>query len=640
MFPHVIAQLAPRPKVRTLDWAIAHARNEFGEHYSHSVYPHIGAPGGPFDSLDCSQYFTIWLQWASRLGKTFLAQVAALKLAHTNPCPMMFASVDEKLATEVTARTYKMLELCRPLRDNLLPKNRRRQNFVDLRDCRMSIAWSRSVSTLADKPVKFGHANEVDKWEQTSTSTEADPLKLFTDRFKQFPIYKRIIESTPAMKQTSRVERGRLGSTNCTYWVPCPHCGKYQTLTMDNLIWNKLDGKSDKALALTTARYICHHCKGAIYDNHRGQMMRSGVWIPEGCGCDDDWAKDCARAWKEPDAPHWNGWKDSPWITGAPLRDGRDAGYQLSSLYALARTWGEIAEEWVGSQRNPQNLRNFVNQWLAQTWEIASRKETWEKIGERLADQGAPRGIVPAWASLLTSAIDRQGRDGGKFPWIVLAWGPGHRCHVVSYGEEDTLEQVESKVIKVSYPHADGGRPLPVSYALCDSGYRPDGVYEFCVRMIGQGFEVWPAKGSNTSLNSDYSWSELGKNTSMPGMRIVMVDTIRSQLWLESRIFDTSEPRTTTIHAGSVGEHQDFLEQLLNDAPVDQLDSHNNARESWQRIDKSLPNDYRDVWRYAWVAMRIFQGDRDVLPRRYDPPRENPVESRSTGRIRELRIRR
>jgi phage terminase large subunit GpA-like protein len=362
------------------------------------------------------------------------------------------------------------------------------------------------------------------------------------------------------------------------------------------------------------------------------------VWVPEGCTVDGEWAMECARAWKEPGGPHWQGWKNSPWVLGTPLRDGRDAGYQLSSLYALARTWGEIAEEWVGCQRNAQNLRNFINQWLAETWELASRKETWEKIGERLIDHGTPRGTVPVWASLLTCAVDRQGRDGGKFPWIVLAWGPGFRCHVVSYGECDTFDEIEA-VLKTNFPHADGGNPLRIAYTLFDSGYRPDGVYEFCVRMIGQGFECWPAKGSNTALNSDFQWSTLGDNTSMPGMRLVIVDTIRSQLWLENRLFDVSEPKNTTIFAASVGDHQDFLEEVLNDAPVDQLDSRNNSRESWQRINESLPNDMRDVWRYAWEAMLIAQGGREPMPRRYQPPAKSN-EPRQQGRIRELRIRR
>jgi phage terminase large subunit GpA-like protein len=623
--------------MRMLDWAVQFARNEFGQQYSHNTYPHIGAPGGPFDAIDCTQYMTIWLQWASRLGKTFLGQVAMMKLAHTDPCPMMFASVDEKLATEVTARTYRMLELCQPMRERLLPKNRRRQNFVDLRDCRMAIAWSRSVSTLADKPVKFGLANEVDKWEQASTSSEADPLKLFTDRFKQFPIYKRIIESTPAMKSTSRVERGRLGSTNCHLWVPCPHCGEYQVLKMEHLVWDKLDGgKSDKTLALQTARYVCPHCKGEARDNHRGAMMRAGVWCPEGCTVDNEWARECAKAWKVPGAPFWQGWKDSPWIKGTPARDGRDAGYQLPSLYALARGWGEIAEEWVGSQKNPQNLRNFINQWMAETWELASRKETWEKIAGRLIDQGSPRGVAPLWASMLTAGVDRQGREGGKFPWIVLAWGPGNRCHVVSYGECDTFEGIEA-VLKADYPHADGGNPLRIAYTFFDSGYRPDGVYEFSLRMLNQGIQCWPVKGSNTALSSDFQWSTLGENTSRPGMRYCMIDTIRSQLWVESRIFDVAEPRITTIHADSTHAHQDFIEQVLNDAPVEGLDSRNNARESWQRINEGLPNDWRDTWRYAWCGLLNATGGRDVLPRKYrEPP---PAEPEQPGRIRTLKIR-
>lgn len=617
MFPTVIQQFAPRPHVRTLDWAVAHARNEFGDPYSHSTYPHIGAPGGPFDAIDCSQYFTIWLQWASRLGKTFLGQVAAMKIAACNPCPMMFASVDEKLATEVTARTYKMLEKCRPLEACLLPKHRRRSNFVDLRDCRMSIAWSRSVSTLADKPVKFGHANEVDKWEQASTSTEADPLKLFSDRFKQFPIYKRIIESTPAMKSSSRIERGRLGSTNCQLWVPCPHCGAYQSLKMEHLIWDKTEsGKSDKAVALQTARYVCPHCNGECQDFHRPQMMRLGVWVPEGCGVDNEWARECAKAWREEGAAHWAGWKESPWIKGTPARDGRDAGYQLSSLYALARTWGEIAEEWVGCQRNPQNLRNFINQWMAETWELASRKETWEKVGDRLIDAGYPRHVVPSWASMITVGIDRQADD--RFPWKVTAWGPSDgedRCHTVAYGECFSFEELAAQVIRPTYSHADGGSALRIAFGLFDSGHKPHGVHEFCLQMQAEGYAIYPCKGSPNAMPSEFSVSELGKNTAMPGAKLVLIDTIRSQVWLESRLFPKGDARVTTIHAGSLGDHQDFLEQVLNDAPVEGLDSHNNVRESWDRINENIPNDFRDCWRYSWVARLLATGGRPLMPR-------------------------
>ena len=640
MFARAIANFRPRPRIRTLDWARENVQTHEGRPYDAMAYPHLGAPGGPMDAFDCPQYLTIWLQWASRLGKTFFGQCAQLKSADTDPCPMMFASADEKLATEVTARSYRMLDLCPPLRGQLRPKSRRRQSLVDLDNCRIYVAWARSVSTLADKAVRIGHANEIDKWEHTSTSKEADPLELFADRFKEFPTHKKIFESTPATKHTSRIERGRLGSTNAAYFVPCPECRRYQVLRMDRIKWDKSDaGKSDKDLARNTARYICQHCEAELRDEHRGPMMRAGVWIPEGCGCDDEQAREAAEAWRQPDRPAWRGWSESDWITGTPARNGRDYGSQLGSIVALSLSWGEIAAKWVEVQRNPQNFRNFVNQWLGETWEIVSRKETWEKVGERLVDAGSPRGVVPLWASLLTCAVDRQGRDGGKFPWIVLAWGPENRCHVVCYGECDTFDQVEQQVIKATYPHADGRATLRISYALCDSGFVPLGVYEFCIRLIKQGFDVWPAKGSNTAMNSDFAWSTLGENTSMPGMRMVMVDTIRSQLWLESRLFDDTERRQTTIHSGSIGEHEDFLVQILNDAAVSSTDSHNNARESWKRIDESIPNDYRDVWRYAWCARQIFQGGRDILPRTYTAPHVQE-SAKDTGRIRQLRIRR
>jgi phage terminase large subunit GpA-like protein len=603
VFPAVIAQFAPRPHVRTLDWAAEHARNEFGDPYSHNQYPHIGAPGGPFDALDCSQYFTIWLQWGSRLGKTFLAEVALMKLADTNPCPMMFASVDEKLATEVTARTYRMLELCRPLRECLLPKNRRRQNFVDLRDCRMSIAWSRSVSTLADKPVKFGHANEVDKWDQASTSTEADPLKLFSDRFKQFPIYKRIIESTPAMKQSSRIERGRLGSTNCMYWVPCPHCGVYQTLKMENLIWDKTDtGKSDKTVALQTARYRCPHCQGEALDNHRGLMMRAGVWVPEGCEVDSEWAKECARAWKEPNNSHWTGWKDSPWVKGTPLRDGRDAGYHLSSLYALARTWGEIAEEWVGCQKSPQNLRNFVNQWLAETWATREQQDTWERLGNRIIS-GTPRYAVPVECQLITLGGDIQ---NDRVVYVVEAWGESNRSHTLDYGEVGSLADL-LPVLERPY-HREGGGSLYVELALIDSGFHPKDVYQFCKRMANKGRKVWPCKGSSTALNAPYRKSVLGEDTLAPGAPIVHVDTLTTQDWIAHQL--TLDPKKdggfNTLFHDSLGNHQYFLEQLLNETCVQKLTTTNTTKEVWERIDDSLPNDFRDCKRYAFAGKLLL----------------------------------
>ena len=201
--------LKPTPRSRHLSWFRQHAHNVDGHPYSAESYPHLGAPGGPLDALDAPSVRKIWLQFASRLGKTFIGQCASMKKADSNPGPMIFGSSVEKVAVEVVERTYKMLEhspkVCRQLR----PKSRRRQSCIDFDACQMYVSWSRSVSTLADKEAEFGHANEIDKWEHLATSKEADPLKLFLDRFKNRPHHKVILESTPTVKGKSRVEAGR-----------------------------------------------------------------------------------------------------------------------------------------------------------------------------------------------------------------------------------------------------------------------------------------------------------------------------------------------------------------------------------------------------------------------------------------------
>ena len=61
-----------------------------------------------------------------------------------------------------------------------------------------------------------------------------------------------------------------------------------------------------------------------------------------------------------------------------------------------------------------------------------------------------------------------------------------------------------------------------------------------------------------------------------------------------------------SLFQGSLGEHQDFLEQLLNDGPVGSVAKDGNYRERWERLDPHVPNDYRDAWRYAFAALKLL----------------------------------
>ncbi len=628
--------LEPAPKTTSLQWFCEHITDDKGRPYDHGKYPHLGAPGGPCDALDDPRVRNIWLQFASRGGKTFFGEAMQIYLAATNPGPMMFASKDEKLATEVVQRTYKILAHG-PLKDELLPPRLRRQDRIDLRYSQIFVAWSRSDSTLADKPVRWGHANEIDKWEHVGASSnnaaEGDPLKLFADRGKEFPSRKFIYESTPRVKGTSRVESGRLQSTNCQYHVPCPHCKKYQRIKMGDgknpggIVWDHNEvGKSDSDLARRTARYVCEHCQQEILDHDRTWMMRHGVWCPEGCTVKHDEALRIATAHfvrffgarggdgaAVTDGYQWRGWANASWIEGTPARDGLNAGYQFASLCAVPiQSWGEIAAEFIESKKKAGSLRNFVNQWLAETWEEVRNRTTWEKLGERLISE-VPSRLVPATASLLTVGIDRQ---GDHCVYIVDAWGPDATSHTVEYGEAVNLEWIRDNVLLKKYTCQGGGELSPVM-TLVDSGFQPHIIHSFCIASRQLGISILPCRGSSVAMNTDYAVVKLGKDTSAPGQWLCHVDTMRTQSWIESQLHGIrrGDPGAHTVYKASLEHHQDMLEQLLNDAAEMSLDARNNDRESWNRVNTSIPNDLRDSRRYGYVAMLIATHGAPIRPR-------------------------
>lgn len=618
----------PSPTIRTLQWSVENIINDQGRPYDHAAYPHLGAPGGPMDAFDDPRTRTISLQWATRLGKTFFGQVALLKTADTDPAPMMFASSVEKLAKEGVQRVYASCHQKNRLNDLLLRNQReQKQDLVEFRGCRVFVAWARSVSTLADKNCKVGHAGEYDKWEHQSTSKEAHPHKLFDDRFKDYQAVRKIIyEGTPTVKGRSPIERKRIAGTNSNYHVPCPHCKKYQTLefgkdTEHGIKWDRDEaGRHDPEIAYRTARYVCRHCGESCHDHHRAWMMRRGVWCPEGAEIDHDAAFEMADSGivhGNVQGKTWEGWRNASWITGTPARDGADASYHLSSLYALSLGWGDVAKEFVVSKDVPQSLRNFVNQWLGETWEIVERKQTWEELGERIIVK-TPRRVVPEGFAMVTAGIDKQ-QD--HYVYVVDAWKEGRTSHTLLYGTCGDLEELRRDVIDMKFPHADGGKHLSVACALIDARFRPHDTYLFCKELLGKGRAVYPSFGSGSSLNAMYRKVALGKDSAMPGLPAIHVDTISTQDWLEKQLHDAipGDSGATTLYNGSLADHQDFLVQLLNDGLVAKLDAQNYTKEVWQRIDESVPNDYRDAKRYAAVGFLVALRGSKVNPRKTKP---------------------
>ncbi len=635
LFEDELAQLEPAPRLRHLDWCCQNIQNDRGEPYNHGAYPHLGAPGGPADAFDDPYIRNLVKMFGTRLGKTFFGQTCICNAADQDPGPMMFASSVEKLAKEVVARTYRMLERCRPLVGQLPRPDLRSMDRIEFDHCTVQIGWARSPSTLGDKDAKVGHWSEVDKWERHSTSNEADPLDLALDRGKDITNHKMIIEGTPTIvveessssaasnkkKQiSSRIKAWYERSSGSRYYVPCPHCAKYQTLEMNRIRWDKReDGSSDTDLARTTAHYVCAYCEERITDHHRHGMMRLGVWVPAGCGIDHAEAMRVAkRRFVELREGTFSSrrpgkfWKQS-YLIGEPARDGVTAGFHLSSLYALALAgWGAIAAKWVEAQGNPTSLQNFINQWLAETWSPKREEKFWETLAAKLIVP-VKRMVAPEWASLVFIGIDRQ---LDHYKYVLRAYGPGWRRHDMDYGRATSLQALYDGLIVKQFEHEDGGK-IGVSYAVCDYGGDPKESTEICQATLeereGYPVKLFLVKGNSTPLTTAWRESETSVKSAIPGLPLFLVDGD----WTQGETDQLLHHRNLlSVFSAPVIEHKAYCEELLNEHRTTKLNPKTKALQAgWSRKDENRPNDLRDCSRYLDVIVDIWLGGEDFPTR-------------------------
>lgn len=592
--PGLFENWRPRPRVNSWEWINKHVRHWYGDAFNGDNVPWCK---GVCEAFDDPAIREIDLQWATRLGKTFISHALLLCTSATRPMPIMFGSATETLARGmIREKVYEMLARCHPLKRELRPKSRRSTGHVDLKWCSWRVAWSGSETSLADFSAWLLHCNEIDKWD-TSASREADPVELFAERCKEFPDYKAIFEGTPTEVGYSRIERRRLNGTDSRFWVPCPHCGRFQVLKMGDgnaasggIIWDHgPDGHSDPDLAYNTARYRCAYCPGEIHDEQRATMMRGGVWAANGQHVDKQGR-----------------------VKGRAKRNGEVWSSQLSSLYSLQLRWGQIASKWCKTFRRPSERQNFINSWLGETFTVAQSFTKPEELGARLAGEHM-QGEVPKGVAFLTAGCDRQ---IDHWVYWVNGWGPEERGYQIDYGTVPD-DAALAEVLQRRYKTKDLSREFPISLALLDSGDETEAVYSFCKQHSTPQLPILPCKGTALAIGGhSYKKSILGENRnrtqrraalSARGQLLILVPNDYWQPVLQ-RYFDECVPgdpdSLTLCHEAK--DDLDLAEQLLNEIRKPSIDSRGHRKMIWQMKDQDAANDFRDALKYCRCAAEVW----------------------------------
>lgn len=587
-----------RPPVRppAVEWIPQHVRTMPGSEYDglfdFDLAPHTR---GVIEAWDDERIREITLCWATRNMKTSTMIALLIYAAVHTPRPMAFGSCDEpSIDRTIDEQIYPMLEACEDTRPQLLPERLRGKKAIKLQRCRIRKAFGGSKSSVAGYPACYIFVNELDKW-PIKRSSEADAVRGFRQRTKGYPYEHKIIqESTPGELQTSRVWAELTAKTTDQrqYWVPCLRCGGFQLLTFDHVKWDKAkNGHSDPLIADETAHYVCALCQKKNFNEDRPEMMRAGRWVSEGQTIDHRGK-----------------------LRGKPKVESPRVGFgPLSSLYSLLISgWGQIATDFLLCGKDYEKLRDFRNSTLSLPHDRQPKKTEPHELAARLGTD-EPIGVVPAWAVFLTRGVDVQA-GANVFPWSVHAWGPGGRNALVDTGIWLSLAEAEDHLRRNEpFPHADGGRPLPVALTFIDSGdgHVTEDIYQLCRRLR----RVLPCKGSSKSnfpeayqlspLDEDEQPTDKRRKILRGGIQLVIVNTNRSQAWIKG-VLSGETPREgpfgMSLPAESVLDVE-LLEELLAEVCIEEPDSNGYPRKIWK---KTGCNDRRDTSRYAWTAAMMI----------------------------------
>lgn len=200
--------------------------------------------------------------------------------------------------------------------------------------------------------------------------------------------------------------------------------------------------------------------------------------------------------------------------------------FWLSTLYSPFTSFAEIVREFLVSKDDPEKLQNFVNSWLAESWEDTALKTNADMVLER--QTAVPEWVLPDWTQLVTAGVDVQ---ENCLYWSIRAWGSYMTSQNIAHGQAlsfDEIEQIMNRELVT-----ETGEKRLINLALIDSGDQTDDVYEFCYRNADWAY---PSKGTDTML-AHYRLSTVNKAGSIAnGLPLVLMDVGKYKDMIAARL--------------------------------------------------------------------------------------------------------
>jgi phage terminase large subunit GpA-like protein len=594
------------------------------------------------EPVDCSSPYhparDITIMGPAQMGKSIMVlnPIIGYSIA-LEPCNILFLTGHTDLTKRAVDKIDFMISNCM-LQDKIRPSVLKARNnrtgdtalekqFVGGSMLAGSIT---NHNLLRQNDIKIAIADDLDagKGHKEDTGSTVDLItgrtKAFEDKCKRYWV------SSPQMKGQSLIESQFEKSDKRLFFIECPCCAKRIALDffierdggVAGLTW-KLDNL-DRAIP-STVGYVCQECGNFFTDNHKHELLNTGVWMPT---CEPK------------ELYHY--------------------GYHINGLYGAPgmTSWATLAQKYLlcnpkGQQRLESEYQTFQNVFMGNLYEPmgTSIKSSDLQINNVRNYQ---IGVIPEKQSiadgngkivLLTCAADLGGLVAGinsnyddvRLDFEVLAWSESGSSYSINQGSLGTFTPAHKgsrdekrelwsydlskpnnvwkefmKILSFQYPVDNTGRVMTIAISGLDTGFAEHQTFSFIDRC---NFTVVGLKGDKESRyipfgDNSAAWKE---GLSRSRLYILKVGKIKDQLQQRLTLKwnkNNNEPQPPgflnfPMPQGNKYSYEDYF--LHFESEERRLDKQQNF--IWQKKTHTSQNHFWDVSNYQMALKEIIMAN-------------------------------
>lgn len=584
LFKRIIQSVLRPPENLTVSqWAerfrILDGASNLKGRWSNDITPYLK---GIMDALNDPDIRKIFFCKAAQIGGTEALINTLCYIIHQAPAPTMIVYPSDDLAKDISNDKLKPAFRLIPEIRKIFYENSSKELRLKFKTMVLYLRGAGSPAKLASKEIKYLFFDEIDKMGGASQK-EASPYNLALERTKTYRPQEKVYAcSTPTLKTNYIWELHDNADEVRHYFVKCPHCGEWIELVFKQIIFVDDEDKTMSSYERAqTAVYVCQECGCKISDADKPRMLREGKW----------------KAVKKRGV-------------GNP----RSVGFWISSLYSVFLKWSDIAEEFLNSKNDPEKMQNFVNSWLAETWEDTQLKTSEELVMERRTE--LEEFVIPEWARILTAGVDVQETS---LYYTIRAYGEHTTSQNIAHGQVLSFAEIE-RIMDGEFTTEDG-RTMVVNLALIDSGFQADNTYDFC---IDHADWARPCKGAGNPMASRYKISKVDKLDSKAyGMELVWVDGDKYKDSIASRMRRKNGQGSWMVYKDC---DEEYAKQVTAEHKVFVKAANGKRVLRWVLKHSHAANHYLDCEVYSMAAAEML-GVR-VMHLQTEPPEQKQSQSR------------